>query len=118
MLGHRHEFYVGEPHPAHVIDEFAGEATVTKRFPFAFFTPGTEVQLIDAHGLAPRILPGPLFQPFLIAPCVVLVFPDNRSGLGRDLEEKPKRIRLLQHAAVTRENLKFVMTPHPATRRK
>ena len=94
VLGHRHQFQVGVPHPLGVGDQLLGQLFVIKGLPVGVAPPGAQMHLIDVEGAVEMILFPPCGQPLLILPGIPLQVVEPGSGARRGLAVEGVGVRL------------------------
>ena len=71
------------------------------------------MNFVNAHRRTQRITFAALLEPCVVVPLEFFCFPDNRRLLGRDFEEKSKRVGVQLDVSVRVANLEFVMRSLP-----
>ena len=85
VLHHGQQLHVGVAHLLHIGDQVVGGVPVGEKLPLAGAPPGAQMALIDVHGPAVRGILGPVLQPVLVPPGVLVQLIDlggvARTGL-------------------------------------
>ena len=119
MLHHRQKLHVGVPHLLDVLRQFRGDLPVIVKFRADDGVPllvrlnllshkGTQMQLVDGHGLGLRVRLGPLVHPGLVVPFILFNVPDHGGRVGAQLRVVGVGVRLQNGISVHLLDLVFV----------
>ncbi len=95
MLHHRHQLDVGIAHPLHIINDLRRKLSVGIKFPAVRrLIKGSQIDLVNTHGLIFRLQDLSVFQPLVILPLIIRDIPHHRGAVRSQLRAETVRIRL------------------------
>ena len=115
VFGQGEELDVIEPHLLHIGDELFGCFPISQP-PVALLDPappGTQMDFINCHGSAQRVLLRPRGHPFVVSPGIGIQIMDNSGSFRSLFKAKRKRIGLDEENSVLGAYFKFVKETWP-----